>query len=107
MPLRLPASAHESHSWRIHELTPDFELEDVWALPTPGDADDFHRLIESFAGWGPSKSASLPVRGLFALRWKLGELFGWDKPRTGLGSRGPNPRGRPAGDPRGTPAPAV
>ena len=25
--------------WRIHDLTGDFELEDVWALPTPGGPD--------------------------------------------------------------------
>ena len=34
--MRLPDTAHTSRPWRIHELTPDFRLEDVWALPTPG-----------------------------------------------------------------------
>jgi uncharacterized protein DUF2867 len=34
--VRLPNSAHTSRPWRIHELTHDFRLEDVWALPTPG-----------------------------------------------------------------------
>ena len=33
--VKLPATAHTSRPWRIHELTPDFQLEDVWALPTP------------------------------------------------------------------------
>ena len=32
----LPDTAHTSRPWRIHELTRDFRLEDVWALPTPG-----------------------------------------------------------------------
>ena len=34
--MRLPNSAHESRPWRIREIAPDFILEDVWALPTPG-----------------------------------------------------------------------
>jgi hypothetical protein len=32
--MRLPDTAHTSRPWRIHELTGDFRLEDVWALPT-------------------------------------------------------------------------
>ena len=43
--MRLPSSAHSSRPWRIHELTRDFRLEDVWALPTPGGPDDFPRLM--------------------------------------------------------------
>ena len=31
---------------------------------------------------------------LFAIRWKLGELLGWDGPATGLGSRVPTLRDR-------------
>jgi len=27
------------------------------------------------------------LRALFALRWKLGRLFGWDKPGSGVGER--------------------
>ena len=33
--MRLPNTAQTSRPWRIHELTQDFRLEDVWALPTP------------------------------------------------------------------------
>ena len=39
--MRLPNTAHTSRPWRIHDIAPDFELEDVWALPTPGGPDDF------------------------------------------------------------------
>ena len=46
--MRLPKSAHTSQPWRIHELTSDFELEDVWALPTPGGPHDFARLVREF-----------------------------------------------------------
>jgi hypothetical protein len=31
--MRLPESAHTSRPWRIYELTRDFRLEDVSALP--------------------------------------------------------------------------
>jgi hypothetical protein len=100
--VRLPSSAHTSRPWRIHELTRDFELEDVWALPTPGGADEFHRLVEGFASADPSRSASAPVRALFAIRWKLGELLGWDGPDTGIGSRVPTLRDRLPADLRET-----
>jgi Protein of unknown function (DUF2867) len=91
---RLPDSAHTSRPWRIHELTPDFALEDVWALPTPGGPDDFHSLVEDFASADPSQSASSPVRALFALRWKVGELLGWDSKDAGTGVRVPTLRNR-------------
>ena len=35
-----PGSAHTARPWRIHALTRDFRLEDVWALPTPGGPGD-------------------------------------------------------------------
>ncbi len=92
--MRLPNTAHTSRPWRIHELTRDFRLEDVWALPTPGGPDDFPRLVRLIASLDPSQSASCAVRTLFAIRWKIGELLGWDAPDTGLGSRVPTLRDR-------------
>jgi Protein of unknown function (DUF2867) len=92
--MRLPDSAHTSKPWRIHGLTPDFELEDVWALPTPGGPGDFPKLVEGMAAMDPEKSSSRAARCLFALRWKLGELFGWDDPGDGIGSRVPTLRDR-------------
>ena len=92
--MRLPDSAHTSQPWRIHELAPDFELEDVWALPTPGGPDDFPRLIEGAVSMDPGRSSSRAARWLFALRWKLGELFGWDEPDGGIGARVPTLRDR-------------
>jgi hypothetical protein len=85
--VRLSKSAHTSRPWRIHEIAGDFELEDVWALPTPGGPDDFHYLVEGFTSSDPSRSSSAPVRALFAIRWKIGELLGWDTPDSGRGSR--------------------
>jgi hypothetical protein len=92
--LRLPSSAHTSRPWRIHELTRDFRLEDVWALPTPGGPDDFPRLVRGIASGDPSRGSSRPARTLWAIRWKVGALLGWDGPETGLGSRVPTLRNR-------------
>ena len=85
--MRLPDSAHTSQRWRIHELAWDFDLEDVWALGTPGGPDDFHLLVEGFASADPSQNASGAVRALFAIRWKMGEVLGWDEAERGIGSR--------------------
>jgi hypothetical protein len=84
---RLPSSAHTSRPWRIHEITPDFRLEDVWALPTRGRADEFPILVEGFAAADPAATPSRAARALWSLRWKLGDLFGLDDPGSGLGSR--------------------
>jgi hypothetical protein len=92
--MALPNTAHTSRPWRIHELTVDFRLEDVWALPTPGGPDDFPRLVQQFASADPARSLPPPARALWAIRAKLGELFGWDAPETGLGSRVPTLRDR-------------
>ncbi len=95
---RLPDSAHTSRPWRIHELARDFRLEDVWALPTPGGPDDFPRLVRLMASGDPSGGHSRAGRALFAIRWKVGELLGWDGPDSGLGARAPALRDRLPGD---------
>jgi hypothetical protein len=92
--MRLPNTVHTSRPWRIHELTRDFRLEDVWALPTRGGPDDFPRLVRVFISADPSQGPSRAARTLWAIRWKLGELFGWDDPDAGLGSRVPTLRDR-------------
>lgn len=92
--MRLSSTAHTSRPWRIHELTGDFRLEDVWALPTPGGPDDFPQLVEMIAAGDPSQGSSRAAHMLWALRWKMGKIFGWDGPQTGLGSRVPTLRDR-------------
>jgi hypothetical protein len=101
--MRLPNSAHTSRPWRIHELTSDFRLEDVWELPGPGGPDDFPRLVHGFASANPSQDSPAAVRALFAIRWKLGKLFGWDAPDAGFGSRVPTLRDRLPADLRDAP----
>jgi hypothetical protein len=102
---RLPNAAHLARPWRIHELLRDFRLEDVWALHTPGRADEFRRLVETIAAGDPAKGSSPAVRALFAIRWKIGELLGWDRADAGVGSRVPTLRERLPADLRAAPGP--
>ncbi|GGU35753.1 DUF2867 domain-containing protein [Streptomyces lavendofoliae] len=95
--MRLPKTAHTSRPWRIHEIAGDFQVEDVWDLPTPGGPDDLARLVRQFAGGdgGEGAPVSSPVaRALFAVRAKLGALLGWDRPGSGVGGRVPSLRER-------------
>ena len=92
--MRLPDAAHTRRPWRIHEIAPDFRLEDVWGLPAPGGPDSFPQVVRMMASLDPSRSSSAIVRGLFAMRWQLGELLGWDGEETGVGSRVPTLRDR-------------
>jgi hypothetical protein len=103
--MSLPSSAHTSQPWRIHELTRNFRLEDVWELPAHGGPDDFPRLVAQITSQDPSQSSSRAVRVLFALRWKIGELLGWDDPEAGLGARAPTLHDRLPVDLLETPSP--
>jgi Protein of unknown function (DUF2867) len=88
MTTRLPPSAHTSRPWRVHELAGDFELEDVWELPTPGGRDDLARLVRQFAEPDDDGDEFPAVfRALFALRWRLGALLGWDEAGSGVAER--------------------
>src|SRR3712207_7212969 len=76
----LPKSEHTARPWRIHAIAHDFRVEDVWALPTPGGPGDFPRLVGLATSLDPGRSRSSAVRALFALRWRIGGLLGWDDP---------------------------
>jgi hypothetical protein len=101
--MRLPNTAHTARPWRIHELTADFRLEDVWALPTPGGQNDFPRLVQDITSGDPSQGRSRAARTLWAIRWRLGDLLGWDGRDAGIGSRVPTLRDRLPADLRNTP----
>ncbi len=92
--MRLPDSAHTAQPWRIHEITPDFRVEDVWALPVNSGPEDIRRLVESLVTNDASHRLPVAVRALVAIRWKLGKLTGWDRADAGLGSRVPSLRER-------------
>ena len=102
--MRLPSSAHTQRPWRIHELTRDFRVEDVWELPGAGGPEHFARLVQRFAAADPSRNSSPAVRALWVIRWKLGELLGWDRPAAGLGARVPTLRERLPADLREAPS---
>lgn len=102
--MRLPNTAHTSQPWRIHELTPDFRLEDVWALSTPGGPDDFPQLVELIAAGRATSSPSVPARALWVIRLRLGELLGWDDgPNATPGPQRPSLRDRLPADLRAGP----
>ena len=87
MSRRLDSAAHTNEPWRIHGIAPEFELYDVWALPTPGGPDDFPLLKQRFLNGDLANNPSRIARTLFAIRWRLGEWLGWDDPSTSAGSR--------------------
>lgn len=95
MSTRIPDEEHTDRPWRIHEVAPDFDVEDVWAFRTPGAGpDDFPVMVAALRdGGGPSQSTAI-VRFLFAVRWRMGALFGWDGAEQGFGSRVPSLRDR-------------
>lgn len=88
MKRRLSRAAHTSQPWRVHKLAPDFEIENVWRVRTPGaGVDDFLPALKVILRTGGKPTGEGPVaRFLFALRWKLGSWFGWDRPERGLGT---------------------
>jgi Protein of unknown function (DUF2867) len=102
--VRLPATAHTSRPWRIHELTRDFRLEDVWALRTPGGPDDFPRLVATLSRLNPAAGSSVAVRLLFAIRGAVAGVLRLDRPEAGLGARVPTLRERLPAELREAPA---
>ena len=102
--MKLPKSAYTDPPWRMHEIAPDFTVEDVWALPTPGGPNDFPRLLRLMSSGDTSDNPSWIARTLFAIRWKLGEWFGWDDPDSKVGKRVPTLRDRLPADLRDGPA---
>lgn len=85
---RIPDTEHMDRPWRIHDIAPDFRLEDVWVYRTPGAGpDDFPVMIEALKAAGGLDQDPPLVRFLFAVRWKIGALLDWDKPDRGLSGR--------------------
>lgn len=101
--MKLASTAHTTRPWRIHDIADDFDLEDVWALATPGGPDDFSRLLAQMSAGDFPEGAPLVVRALWSLRWKLGALLRLDGDGTGLGARVGSLRDRLPEDLRDTP----
>ncbi|SEM53211.1 DUF2867 domain-containing protein [Nonomuraea pusilla] len=102
--MRLPKTAFTSRPWRVHEFTRDFSVEDVWAFRTPGAGPgDFPTMLAAMRAFGGLAKQPWPARFLFAVRWRLGALLGWDEPSAGVGSRVASLRDRLPGDIRDAP----
>lgn len=77
--MRLPNAAHTQRPWRIHRIAPDFAVLDVWSYRTPGAGpDDLATMVAAIQAAGSRDTGPSLSRLLFAVRWKLGQAFGWD-----------------------------
>ena len=100
----LPSGAFSGQSWRIQQITEDFDLEDVWALPVQGGPDDFPRFVEAMMS-GEERDFPATYRFLFAVRWALGRMLGTEQDEYGLGRRVASLGDRLPDDLRDHPAP--
>lgn len=101
--MSVPQPQATGRRWRIDEIAPDFRSYGIWDLPTPGGPDDFPRLVDLFAGGTTADNPSRIARLLFAIRWKLGALLGWDDADSGVGRRVESLRSRLPSDLRNAP----
>ncbi len=101
--MRVPVSEYAAKPWRIHEIAPDFRVEDVWVLPTPGGPGELPRLVDAVFTGDFESNVPTPVALLWRARWKLGEVFGWDREQDGLDTRVPSLRDRLPDDLRDRP----
>jgi hypothetical protein len=92
--MRLPNAEHESRPWRIREIAPDFTVEDVWALPVHGGADDFETLLELMVSLDPAGAGSLPTRVLWRVRDRLGSWFDLGRISAPIDSHGDDAAGK-------------
>jgi hypothetical protein len=83
---RLSPASYLAQPWRLHEFADDFDVLDVWALPTPGGPDDFARLNATFTSFDPAHTSPV-VHALFAARWALGRLLNLDAATDEIDSR--------------------
>ena len=80
--MRVDPAEFQKLDLRCHALLSDVPLHDVWAIPLhdggPGRTMGEVRAL-MFRDRRPPPNVA--VRALFALRWRLGRLFGWDDER--------------------------
>jgi len=67
---------HTSRRWRIHEVVPDFTLEDVWVLPVEGSVEQFPEALGLLTAMDPGRAGSGAVRFLWRARDLLGSWCG-------------------------------
>lgn len=86
--MRLPDDVLKTQDWIIDDIVPDFDVEDVWALPVEGGADDFPAVVDLQQSLDFPGSAPLPVRLLWGLRDVLGRAFGLGRISTSADAAG-------------------
>ncbi len=75
--MRIPNEQHFARPLRIHEIVPDFRLEDVWLLPdVEGSLADFDSAVAMSLATDPAGSARGVSRVLWVARDLLGRWFG-------------------------------
>ena len=80
--MRVPPADFQKLDLRCHALLRDVPLHDVWAIPLQGGRPG--RTIQEVRAllFGDRRPpTNVVVRALFALRWWLGGVFGWDDER--------------------------
>lgn len=68
--MKVDPARHREQPWRVHTLTPDFELLDVWSVPIEADparGETFDRFLEIVWENG-LEAGSTVVRALVRLR---------------------------------------
>jgi hypothetical protein len=101
---KVAETAYTGQPWRIHALTDDFSVEDVWSFRTPGAGPgDFPVMLAAVRATGGLDRQSGPAGFLLAVRRKLGARFGWDGSATGVGARVASLRDRLPDDLRDAP----
>jgi Protein of unknown function (DUF2867) len=78
---KISPQQHLKHSWQVHALCDDFELEDVWLVPVElGPQHNLKMFMDQFK----KAEAQLVTKGkgatklLFKIRLAIGKLFKWD-----------------------------
>lgn len=86
--MRISNAEHQRHPWLMSRIAPDFVLLDAWDLPAEGGRDDFPALVEIVTRLDPTAGNwSAATRALFALRFRIGGVLGWDGPPAQHASR--------------------
>jgi len=76
---RIDTADHHDPTWHIHDVAGDFKLLDAWRLPVAGAVEKFPELIRLFLSLDlGDDEGSRASKFLFAVRYRLGELMGWD-----------------------------
>jgi len=79
--MRLVPDEFRARTLRVHALLHDIPLEDAWAIPLSGGGAG--RTVQDVRAvmLAGRETAPAVVQGLFWLRRRIGDLFGWDDDR--------------------------